>query len=210
MRLTNDMRGKLVNLMLKHKFQTDYNDLLATYAQLASDVYDRAFEKDRAKIDGLPDGWLPTDSDITAKLGVATVKVVFSGQFIYRHGNRAINGMNYPEAELYLLFETPAAVWRRFPNKRKGQCVLAVEADDQLTKDWDNLTFGTNRFVVDVSVARRTLVTSLDQYFSTEKLVAAWPEVAPFVAELQPATPVSLPALPVDDLNKMLGLPVDA
>lgn len=209
MRLTNEMRGKLVNAMLTHKFTTDYNDLVAVAAQLAIDVYDRAFEKDRKQIDALPDGWLPTDCDITAKLGVVQPKLMFSGQFIYRHGTRLIGGVSYSEADIYLLFPTPAAVWRRFPNKRKGQCVLDLDGTDQLTKDYDNLVFGSNQFVVDVSVARRTLVSTLDQYHTAEKLVAAWPEIAPFVDDLEPARPKNLPALPVEDLNKMLGLPIN-
>lgn len=41
---------------------------------------------------------------------------------------------------------------------------------------------------------------------TTKQLVKQWPEIAPFVETLVPAVSSSLPALPTDHLNAMLGL----
>lgn len=90
----------------------------------------------------------------------------------------------------------PYCLYQSTP-KIKNDCPLWSEAEA--------LAQRADKFISDMNETQVKLSGTLNAFTSVEKLVAAWPEIAPFLPSK--AAPAAVPALPVVELNKLLGLP---
>lgn len=84
---------------------------------------------------------------------------------------------------------------------------VTIEADDPLTEqlyaiDHDDAALKSEREQLTVS-----LWAVLDSVTTDKRLVEVWPEAVAFIPAAERAGTSNLPALPIADLNKMIGLP---
>ncbi len=102
-----------------------------------------------------------------------------------------------------------------YPNWASGRISLVAPsygtvtllADDPLTEqlyaiDHDAATLKSEREQLTVSL--RAVLNSVT---TDKKLIEVWPEAVAFIPAAERAATVQLPALPIADLNKMIGLP---
>ena len=84
---------------------------------------------------------------------------------------------------------------------------MTIEADDPLTEqlyaiDHDAAALKSEREQLTVS-----LRAVLDSVATDKRLVELWPEAVAFIPAAERAASPQLPALPIADLNRMIGLP---
>lgn len=210
-RLTNNMRGCIVNAVLEHKFNPIIADLAKDFAALADDVYKIAFRKTLAQIDALPEGWLPTDDDIQVEFGAGKMlRLNFNGRFTARYGSTVIDGVHVSEADLHSFASFPGAVHKRFPANKKGVCVASFDARESLSLRYEELSNKKIDLISSFNKARTETGVAVGRFTTIDKMLEAWPEIEPFTKGIAAAPKPQLPAVPVVKLNEMLGLPVDA
>lgn len=209
-RLTNDMRGKIVNAVLEHKFNPQIIELANEYAGLANTVYLTAFKKSLEQINSLPDGWLPTDTDIQIEFGAGKMlRLQFNGCFTHRYGSRLVDGVYVHETDFHVFATYPAAVVKRFPANKKSSCVASFEARDKLSITYGKLENRKYDLISGFEKARADTAATIGRFTTIDKLLEVWPEIEPFTKGVAAKPKPQLPAVPVMKLNEMLGLPVD-
>lgn len=200
-RLTNDMRDKITQNALKHRFAEPIIALRRQRAVLANFVYGEAFARVKMDIDALPEGWLPEDDHVTAQLGTSHTHLYFNGNFP--------RGCYSRYTPLNEVVSRPENVYRRFPNKNKGNVMAVMDATDAVTLRYDALVAEMDDLLGKVDAAGRDTRAALNKFTTMEKLLAAWPEIEPTTRGVGPTPPAKLPMVPVHKLNEALGLPVD-
>lgn len=209
-RLTNDMRGKIVNAVLEHKFNPIIAELAKDFAALADDVHKTAFRKILEKIEALPEGWLPTDDDIQVEFGAGKMqRLNFNGQFTHRYGYRVIDGVHVSEADLNTFAQFPPATFRRFPANKKGTCVSSFDARSELSLRYDELSNRKYDLISSFNKARLETGVAVSKFTTIDKLLEAWPEIEPFTKGVAAKAKPQLPAVPIMKLNELLGLPAE-
>jgi len=199
-KLTNHSREQICREVLQHRFSAEVEKLIADRAAFADRVYNDVFSKSaREKMAALPDGWLPEESNIGVQFGSGSSfeRLSFDGSFY----GELRNAVKDDGAE-------KEAVHRRIPYRLRG-CAKAYEPDHKLSVAFDALEARMKDLKKQFYEARATVNSALLNVTTLNKLVETWPEVAPFIARFN-AAPVKLPAIPTDQLNKLLDLPVAA
>lgn len=192
-KLTQSDRERLVKAILKHRFAETGVKLAAQHASLAAKCFDKAFTKaERAQMDALPDGWLPT---------VRSIRVQFAGKV------DSLDFSGFPSYGASFYATSAAPIWRRIPARAQHGVVLALDAGDRLAIMHEQLQQAVSRANDDLKCLMRQVGAVMNQASTSGKLVALWPEVEPFLAGMGKA-PAAVPAVPIGALNKMLGLPV--
>lgn len=82
-----------------------------------------------------------------------------------------------------------------------------VTADNPLVQQFYDLEHELATAQDDLAKLRQQVRATLDSFTTIAALVKAWPESAELVAGLVPAPKYQLPAVPVANLNKLIGLP---
>lgn len=194
-KLTQSDRERLVNAILKHRFAETGVKLAAQHASLAAKCFDKAFTKaERAQMDALPDGWLPTVRSILVQFAGRVDSLDFSGAPAYGPSLYA------PKVE---------RIWRCVPQHAVHDVILAVEASDRLCVAHEQLRQAEAKAQEDIKNLSRQIEAVMGQATTSGKLVALWPEVEPFLAAIGRTSTAAVPAVPIGALNKMLGLPVE-
>lgn len=196
-RLTNDIRRAIADAMIKHRFSDEAADLIADQRAFALAVYDDIYKrKDRDAMAALPDGWLPT---------IDRISVFFGGQKTVLN----LNGTFWVASDFEILRPAVESVERRVPfshwSERKAH---AYDAGHRLSERFSKIESRMQKFVEDCRAANRQVLGALGKAGTIKSLCAAWPEATPFCAPFDAARP-QLPAVPVAQLNRMLGLPVE-
>lgn len=193
-RLTKDIRDEIVLDLLRHSFKERVEALYAERAALAQAIYEDVFSAEtRKKMQSLPEGWLPEVKGINARLGSDYSSFDFSGG-LYGEINRiAKNGKD----------ET-----RRVPSKHKGGCVASYDATHKLALENERLANLRKSLCEEIETAKRAADTAVNAVSTVKRLIEVWPEVNPFASKHSAEKP-QLPAVPTDQLNKILGLPVE-
>ena len=87
-RLSVGMKEQIERRLIHYRFSEEAQQLVADYAQLASDVYDDVYpEITQKKMEALPKGWLPTTGEIGAQFGEtgsSYTNLSFGGQVLWR------------------------------------------------------------------------------------------------------------------------------
>lgn len=198
-RLSNLLREGIATRILAHRFGAEVESLSAEYAALAAAFYEDINPKaQREKMRRLPPGWLPESGCISVQAGAQYRSLFFSGRVRNAELRALIAGKE--------LVNAPA---RRFLNRHQSS-IHKYAATHPLAIALDKLENKEKSLAEQVRTAKTQLRTTLLRATTVEALVKLWPEVAPFVARTAAGTasPKTLPALPLQELNARFNLPV--
>lgn len=198
--LTEAMREKIIEAMIVHRFTADVEALFSDRATLADQIYKDLYKAgDRARMEELPNGWLPEAESLRVKFGDERDgydDIQFTGRMFY-HG-WSIFSRNH---------EAPRAK-RRVADRHKDGCAKAYDPSHKRVAQWRAIKDQEEALRAQIEEVRREIKGALSSIGTTARLLQAWPEAAPFLAAFEKRVAV-VPAIPVADLNAKLGLPVE-
>lgn len=190
-RLNNTKRGEILEAVITARFGEEFNKINKQYADFANKVYEDHFKKDLKKMESLPNGWLEKSQYIYGQLGTTSYAcLTFSG--LHRRGIGCNGFFKNKEDCVYRVF------------KNKGN-TFNYEQTHEFVTEFDDLNNYLERFDEEVSKAQIKTMAVLNKHQTVKKLLETWPEIKPFIPKED--APVQLPAIPVDELNKILQLP---
>jgi len=194
-RLNNDLRESFCNSLLRHRFSEEFAGLMKDRAALANAIWlDLYKPSERATIESLPAGWMPEFPDISVRFGP------------YGYERLFFNGD--PQDLRFLLpnGKAPEPVLIRMAAKHNG-CAKVYDTGHKLQVRHAALKDAEKDFHARLKTAQREMAAVIGSVSTTARLKEIWPEAAPFVSAIEKSSP-ALPAPPIADLNKTLGLPV--
>ncbi|MFH1806866.1 MAG: Nmad5 family putative nucleotide modification protein [Pseudomonadota bacterium] len=183
MRLTNKLRDQILKDLINHKFAAEDAQLFAVENQIGDDIYaDFYGPAIIKKMDDMPDGALP-------RADMARVNI-------------AGFNLNISMSKLRPIFHTDKRGHEVFNAGR------TYPRDHEIAKRWTALENRRSVLSADKRDAKAQAGAVLYSAGTVKRLLEIWPEVKPFI----PAEPpqAQLPVIITADLNKALGLPVDA
>lgn len=204
-RLTNDIRSTIVNALMEHKFDGEVAGLCAERAAIAAAVYDTHYKRDLKRINDLPEGWLRTDDDISFEASGTKRQYQFSGKI---YGNRWTERWGNDICD-FKSNNVITLVYRRFRADDHGNTVAVYDANHPIAEAVEKHEARGEALAERIRTARKSAAATMGQFTTSEKLIEAWPEIAPFIPA-QAAPKPSLPAVPVSHLNAPFDLPVEA
>lgn len=198
-KLTKWMREGIAKKVMIHRFREQADALAADYAALAADVYNDLYtEAERKKMDALPEGWLPTSDDVYVQFGE-------SGR-TYQH--LRFDGDLYGVARRYASSREGDRIRKRILAKHnRSGCAKVYEDKHELSQRASALREREAEMAKAADAAQRQIEAALNSASTIKRLVEMWPEIEPFAADYDDK-PKPVPALPTDQLNKLLDLPV--
>lgn len=193
-RLTNDMRGEIVNAVMFHKYNEPAVAMVRRLTLLADDVYKDVLScRERDLIDQLPKDWLVTDTHVYIHVeNLNSYQIYFAG-------------IRYTDDLIPFLNDDFEIEYRRIPYKFKGNVWKVYEPDNILICKVIETFEDKKELIKEINADRKRLTATIDKFTTVEKLIDAWPEVEKFVPEQK--KPIKLPALPVEELNRQFNLP---
>lgn len=198
-RLTNDIRDSIERDLIRHRFQPEIDEIEDRLQAIGAEVYDAAYDADtQAKMQSLPDGWLFQDD---------AFEVVFVGKRVRIH----FSGYMYRGEKFGGLIENRPKVFRRVLEKHRNGVIASFAADHSLSQAFETINIDRERLKEVIQIAKRQTRAALNAVSTVEALIKTWPEVKPFAErwiEGKDSRP-KLPAIPVENLNASLGLPVE-
>jgi len=197
-KLTNWMREGITKKVMIHRFREQADALVTDYAVLAADVYvDIYSEIERKRMDALPEGWLPTSEGVYVQFG---------------EGGRNYHRLNF-DGDLYSAGSRYASprkdrMKRRVLAKHDGsRCMKVYDDQHELARRASDLRDRESEISKAADAAQRQIEAALRSASTIKRLVEMWPEIEPFAAEYVDR-PAPVPALPTEQLNRLLDLPV--
>lgn len=180
MKLSNDIRGTILDRALKHGFDKP-RDLLKraekAFGEMAyNDIYSK---KVRDMMQALPADYLPVTSSVLCRFGATEGRA---------------------------LFEKP----KRVPTKHDRYSAVAkiFSGDHKLTQQYLELSQQQKDLNTRYKETREQIKAILDSVTTLKRLQEIWPECEPFIKDMLITKKPALPAVPVKEVNKSLGLPV--
>ncbi len=194
-RLTVGMKEQIERRLVHYRFEEEAQQIVADYSQLAADVYDDLYDQlTQRKMGTLPDGWLPSSSQLKVQFGGDYTQLDFGGKC---YGDIAYaNGR--PGAE--------RGMTRLFPSCDKDKTLRVYEATHPLAMRYDALENRYHELEGCVRAAKKVARAAMDSVTTLARLEEVWPEVAPFTEGFK-EQPSNLPTISRADLNEVLGLP---
>lgn len=184
-RLTNDIKNKIKNLVLKRRFEKKKQELDKAFSDLGMEIYATYYTPEvLQKMHDLGDQFFPSDSRIKFASPTGNVLTIqLENEVLYGEQHRFYH-------DLFVFY----------------QC----KENDPIWEKWRKLDTDRTFLVQEGSKANKELDSILARYTTSSKLFQAWPELKSLVEHLipQPA-PKQLPALPTLRLNEEYNLPVD-
>ena len=188
-RLNNDMRKEIVDKIIGDRFLVHKKELIERRAKLATRLYNKRYStKERALMDSLPKGYLPTDDDISATIAGSYIRYNF-------------NGVEYHDYSKKI-----KPIMQRFPYKHLSGCKIVIDANDPIAKAHAQIERSEQQIEEDERKLRNEVRGVLESCTTVGKLLTVWPEVEPFVKDIAPTPRTNVPAPYVADLNTKLGL----
>lgn len=92
-------------------------------------------------------------------------------------------------------------------SKRRPYYCSVLQADDPLTERLYVIDHDIQMLKAEIEHLTAALWAVLNSVTTDTKLIEIWPEAVAFIPAAEKANTPQLPALPIADLNKMLGLP---
>lgn len=179
-RLSKHIKERLKVRLLDNAFKPKMDANRAAFRALGDDIYNDLYpEKVRKQMEAMPDGFLPTDSDVSV-----------SFEQVDRYTRAYWNGQ------------------RRIASKHHNRHAAKVyEEKHDFTQRYAKLKEEREALRNQRAEAERSATAVMDNVTTLKKLIEVWPEVEPFARDfLVSAQSGTLPALPIGDLNKRLGL----
>lgn len=192
-RLTTSIREAITKAALAHRFKDEVEALIDAKAEFAASVHEDLYKKsDRQKMDELPDGWLVNTQDIGVQFGMGFSRIYFNG---YTYGV-LVKATSYKRDDR-----------KRVLAKHSSGCAKAYEATHKLSVKHIELDGRERDLRQAYEAAERQIKAALGEVTTIKRLIETWPEIAPFAEKYEAEKP-NLPALPTQQLNKILDLPV--
>jgi hypothetical protein len=184
-RLTNDIKNKIKNLVLKRRFEKKEQELKKAFFDLGMKIYATYYTSEvLQKMHDLGDQFFSSDSRIKFASPTGSVLTIqLENEVMY--GKQ--HCFNY---NLWVVY----------------QC----KENDPIWEKWHKLDTDHTCLIQEKAEAKNELDSILARCITSSKLFQAWPELKTLVDHLipQPA-PKQLPALPTLRLNEEYNLPVD-
>lgn len=201
-RLTTVIREQIAkNALAKSGVTADLAALQKQRNEAARAARIHAFggEKKAQEIDSLFAKMTKIEKQIQ-ELGASTyVSSGRSGNINIAIGGRRLGWVSYgvddKGEEIYLV--TP----------NRDQCLFA--ADHEITKRFDEIFAAEAKAEKRKEEIEKTVWAALNSVSTIKRLVEVWPESQELIPENVDSVRASLPALKVEDLNKMIGLPTN-
>ena len=180
-RLTKTMRHQIISNLIKHGFKERREVLENAERIFADTVYNDLYSDDvKAKMEAMPKGFLPSKNYLYCTFGDQFGKVSFGKERIIAYKHHCGNAAK--------VYESNSLIAQRF---------------FRLSDHWDTL-------IKEEAQAESTTQGILESVSTVEKLLEAWPECRPFVEGIAPVPKPLPPALPIPEINAMLGLKLDS
>lgn len=198
-RLSVGMKEQIERRLIHYRFSEEAQQLVADYAQLASDVYDDVYpEITQKKMEGLPKGWLPTTGEIGAQFGETG-----SSYTNLSFGGKCYGEISYAGGR----GEVERGQSRRVPYSDKSGCSKQYPSTHPLSERYEELEARYKALEERIRAGRKAARAAMDQVTTLARLIEVWPEIAPFTEGFEKRN--TLPAISRPDLNGLLGLPKD-
>jgi hypothetical protein len=196
-RLTNSIRERIATAVLTHRFREQVDALIADRAAFAEEVYNDVYRKsDREKMAAISKGWLPETTAINVQFGDSRgyESLQFSGKIYGKLGSVKSK-------------DDGKSIERRAFSKNVHGCVKVYDADHRIAKKHAEIHQRYEDLKADYEAAQRQVEAALNSATTINRLVEMWPEVEPFARSFD-ASPLKVPSIPTDQLNKLLDLPI--
>lgn len=194
-KLTNSMRDRLRNEVIRHRFLPLLKQMQPEIAELAQLCYNRVFTAEEVlRMENAPRGWLPKNDDITARLAGKVTSLSFSGWF---------------STDCSIPFYTTEQVYRVFTATTMEAVNLVLDARDDISIRYERHQQQLTKIHAQVTSARAQINSVTNRASTTGRLIDLWPEVEPFVVSLWGGPTAPLPVVQTAELNKLLGLPIE-
>lgn len=185
-RLTKYSRSKIVEAAIEQRFAADREALADKYAAFALDVYNVTYSPTvRKRMAELPSGWLSEQNHLRASISGGFNVLHFCGS----QARKAAMVFGRLGVKLRVLADHPTAL---------------IDGGTPMADRWARLCNEETDLCTAITAAKLATEQLLSKISTTEKLAEIWPEGVQFLPPEQ--VPLNLPALPVGDVNKMLGL----
>ena len=177
--LSNYIKEAIIARLLKHAFEEREKALKAEEYGIGNSVYKDVYSAAvRRKMDDMPKGFLPEDDDL---------KVQFEGNgFTHIHfGER-----------------------RRIAASHEHNAAKVYDSEHPLTERYRDWKERESQLKNEKQTTKSNARAVLNSVSTLKKLIEVWPEVEQFVEDFKPSATgkAQLPALPLKDLNRFLGL----
>lgn len=200
-RLTTAARDKIAEAMLVHRFGDEAMALVGRRAALATGIYQHVYDAAmRAKMAKLPKGWMPTANSIYAQFGPERETFRFDGHtnMDIERMTRRVRKMQSREVEFVIPYN----------DDQRGSSRAIFDANSSFYAARETIRAEEADLRERYRSAQKQVDAALYAVTTTGRLREVWPEAAPFIALVEPATAPALPAVPVEKLNEMFRLPV--
>lgn len=199
-RLTHAMRESAVKAAMAHRFDKEEAALCSDAHAFGLRVFAHFAGDDLPKIKKLPARWFRHRE--TIYFDVPGIRSPFDTGHSFATGGRGMillsEGRTAWRWSALLESPTPVPFW--FEDK-----TLEIPRISDLWSEAEALAQRADKLRTAMNETQAKLSGTLNAFTTVEKLVAAWPEIAPFLPSK--AAPAAVPALPLVELNKLLGLP---
>ena len=180
MKLTKDLKDKILDAILEHRFGKERKALKAERHAHAVSVYNEKYSvAERKLMATLPKGWM------------------FEAESVY-----VSLGGNFTQIE----FPVPL---RLSQGSRRGQALVSLGPDHPLSLRYGEIGTTGEALEAAISAATLDVCSILNSVTTTERLRDRWPEAIKIIDRILDAEPkpASLPAIPMADVNARLALP---
>lgn len=182
-RLTVTLRDRIVENVLRHRFQKEEQAEKATHHELGIAVYNAMFPADvRSKMAALPLEFFPVTDRLTLRDYAESGHQVVTEVKLPHH----LPISNIMECSYYI------DGYGHYPEVQALREALHLEEEAENLKE--KVRFEVQNMVASVNTVKR--------------LLEIWPEVEPFIPDMMPVSSGQL-VVQTDKLNAMLGLPIE-
>lgn len=180
MKLSNDIRGTILDRALKHGFEKNRELLKRAEKAFGEMAYNDIYSKKvRDLMQALPTGYLPETSNLLCRFGSTEGRLSFE-----------------KEKRVPAKHDRYSAVAKIFPG------------DHKLTQQYLDLSKQQKELNAQYKETREQIKAILYSVTTLKRLQEVWPECEPFIKDMLITKKPALPAVPVKEVNKSLGLPV--
>jgi hypothetical protein len=183
-RLTVDIKNSILVAVLHHAFEKREKELIAQEHELAGLVYADVYKDTFAKMNALPDGYLPERSDISVAFGSKDSIAVLHMRGLYRCAKKW-HGWCDGVPKIY---EHKHPLTLHYQRYAKAKDALKQERKD----------------------AERKANAVINSVTTVKRLLQVWPEAEKFIKPHLGNSESRALTVPMIELNKALGLPPDA
>lgn len=199
-KLTNSDREEILGKVMTFKFKSKLEELITKQAVFASKIYDDVFtDKERKIMESLPDGWMETQTHVKVRFGAEN------------YSNLEFNGRYNSVYFAFVNVDKIESVSKRIPTIFKYNTSKIYEALDPLAEEYTAICNEVNSLKDVINKTYYSTRAALQSITTVSKLVKTWVEIKPFIPSYCfDEYEIQLPAIKVNQLNEMLGLPVPA